>query len=191
VSDQSTRDHVRRTAGCLALGVMVLLGPNWAARPAHAEVYGDAATKRYHTAECPEKALIKPRNLVRFTAEAEAGAKGYYPCPICITPLGQKSAPAGASRKLSQPVVRASVYLGDVAQKTYHYPWCRLVKDLPPSGIRRFTSIEKAAAEGYTRCPECNPPVAVAKQGRITAAQTPVAPPKPPTADGLPQAETQ
>lgn len=147
-------------------------------RSSAAEVFGDAASKRYHTADCPEKGRIKPRNLKAFEAEAEAGAKGYYPCPVCIPPVVRESLPERTSRKLSQPVSRANIYLGDISQGTYHYPWCPRVKGRPPADLKRFASVERAVAEGFVRCSECNPPTAVAKLGRVSPARTPT-PPQP------------
>jgi hypothetical protein len=172
--------------------VLVLAFCVWAApRTAAAEVYGDAAAKKYHTPDCPEKARIKPRDLKLFEAEAEAGAKGYYPCPICIPPVGKDSRPDQSSRKLSQPVSRASVYIGDISQGTYHYPWCRRIKGLPTADLKRFPGVEKAVAEGFARCGECNPPMAVAKIGRVTPAKKPAPPPAPEDAKGLPPEEKE
>ena len=42
----------------------------------------------------------------------------------------------------------------------YHYPQCKLVKEIKPSNILRFKSLEEAKRAGYVPCRRCNPPKA-------------------------------
>ena len=141
-----------------------------ATAPAWAEFYGDAQIKRYHTAECAMKETIKPRDLKTFASEAEAGGKGFYPCTLCIPPVGKENQ-VSERRTLSQPVRRGAAYIGDLEQRVYHSSWCHLVKGLKTNGIRTFAHVEQADAAGYTRCTECNPPQPPArmKEAKIPA----------------------
>ena len=134
--------------------LMLLLGTTAVAQ---AEFYGDAQTKRYHTAECAMKEAIKPRDLKTFTSEAEAGGKAFYPCTLCIPPMGKENQTT-ERRTLSQPVSRDVGYIGDSELQVYHSPWCPLIKVLKANDIRKFAKVEQADATGYTRCAECNPP---------------------------------
>jgi len=141
----------------MLLGLLILFCLSQSAR---AEFYGDALSKRYHTSECSLKKNITARNQKVFTAEPEAAAKGYYPCALCIPPVGQDSLPVRQQRKmLSQPVTRGTFYIGDSVKKTFHYPWCPAVKSLRPQATVRFPNIEKAASSGFARCTECCPPM--------------------------------
>lgn len=147
---QKTAFHISLTAG-LAMVCICLTQAAWA------DFYGDASTKRYHTADSSCRKGIKARNLKKFLSEAEAGARGYYPCPSCVPPVGRPNEKA-ERRSLSQPVSRGAVYLGDVQRRVFHSAWCPRVKSLKPSDLRRFADVEKAEAAGYVRCKECNPP---------------------------------
>jgi hypothetical protein len=143
--------------GCLLL---MALGW-WSPARAGAEIYGDLATKRYHTAECPETPLIKNKNQKIFDSEAEARAKGFYPCPLCSPPLRKDNAAVvNGQRKLSQTVSHVDGYVVDKAAKTYHQTWCPLLKKIDPRQLRKVADIEKAASGGNSPCAVCNPPVA-------------------------------
>jgi methylphosphotriester-DNA--protein-cysteine methyltransferase len=160
------RNFIRRWG----YGVILSLGLGACFAPyGFAEVYGDAATKRYHAAQCPETPIIKKKNLKMFDSEAEARAKTFYACPLCSAPARKDGNTAAAQqRKMSQAVSRGEGYIVDTQAKTYHNPWCSLVKNLDSKHIRKFTEIEKASAGGNLPCAVCNPPVPF-----VRAASTP------------------
>ncbi len=150
----------RRTV--IILGVLAgLAGAALLPRGAGADVYGDAENKRYHTETCPEKSGILPRNLVVFGSEAQAAARGYYPCPVCNPPSVGKHSQPGLQRQLSRPVTRNSYFLGDRKNKIYHYVWCPLGQAVPEQDRVRLWDLSEAAKAGYQRCPRCNPPQAL------------------------------
>jgi methylphosphotriester-DNA--protein-cysteine methyltransferase len=156
--------------------------------PAFAEVYGDASTKRYHSAECPETPVIQKKSLKTFAAEAEARAKGFYPCPLC-SPLARKDATVTTvqQRKLSATISRGEGFVVDKATKTYHSAWCSQIKNIDPKQMLKVQEIEKASEGGNQPCSVCNPPVAFV---RTKIPPTPVTdatlhvPPKPPSKMG-------
>ncbi len=136
----------------------VLLG---VVSPVWAEVYGDASTKRYHSSECSETPFIQKKYLKVFAAEAEARAKGFYPCTVC-SPLVRKDMDGAVvqQRKLSAAISRGEGFVVDSATKTYHNPWCSQIKHLDAKHTVKVQEIEKASAGGNAPCTVCNPPVA-------------------------------
>lgn len=163
-------------AGLVGLGILIL----GASRTARADIYGDAMTKRYHTADCPEKKKIKARYLKVFAAEAEAGGQTYYPCPICIPPLGKPIHEVAARRQLSSKVSHVAGYIGDETAKVVHNTWCRLVGEIAPGAARKFASVEKAETLGYARCQECSPPPSLNRSAIAAQAAAPKAEPEAP-----------
>ncbi len=123
-----------------------------------AMVYGDNDTKRYHTGECAEKKLIKKKNLCMFASEAEAGARGFYPCRICILPSIRPRLKTATKRRLALPIVRGRAYVGEVKARVYHYYWCPLIKKNKHTKKVYFKTVGAAAKKGYTPCRECHPP---------------------------------
>jgi methylphosphotriester-DNA--protein-cysteine methyltransferase len=132
-------------------------------RAARAEYYGDTRTKRFHTEDCPEKKAIKPRNRQIFNSEEEAGSRGFYPCTLCIAPVGMENSNIQGHVMHSLPVVRTTYYVGDKQNKIYHYQWCAAAKALPQAEVIRFPNVEAAVKAGYERCPECRPSLPVVK----------------------------
>ncbi len=62
------------------------------------------------------------------------------------------------SSQVTQPVQVKRFYVGWAYTKTYHYPDCRWVKNIPLGSQVWFTSPEEAKAAGYVPCGTCNPP---------------------------------
>jgi len=125
----------------------------------HGKIYADKENKIYHREFCPEVKKIKERNLRLFASEPEAESRGFYPCKKCIPPVGQPSLQIKKIKKLSLPVARKKIYIGDRSKKIYHYDWCPLVKDIAVKEKKQFRSAKMAVEKGYAPCKECNPPV--------------------------------
>ena len=53
------------------------------ARPVSRVLVGDAATHRYHRADCPRAATIEAGSKVAFKSPADAFARGFFPCRTC------------------------------------------------------------------------------------------------------------
>ena len=62
------------------------------------------------------------------------------------------------SNQVTETVQVKRFYVGWAYTKTYHYPDCRWVKNIPLGSQVWFTSSEEAKAAGYVPCGTCNPP---------------------------------
>lgn len=154
---RTTRLRKHGAGTWLNASLIILWGWIFVPGQSNAVVYADNETKRYHTGECPEKSLIEKKNLRIFTSEAEAGAKGFYPCRICLPPAGHKLKTTG-KRRLSLPIVRGRAYVGEAKTHIYHYYWCPLIKKNNRTKKVYFKTADAAAKKGYAPCRECNPP---------------------------------
>ena len=159
----------------------------WNPARVQAEFYGDITTKRFHAAECPETPLIKKKNLKKYDSEAEARAKGFYPCPLCNTAVRKDVTAVVSHRILSQAVSRADGYMVDKTAHIYHQIWCPQVKKADARQMVKVPNIEKASANGNSPCAVCNPPVAfvraVTVSGNLEKAGTKL-PPQAPASSG-------
>ncbi len=62
-------------------------------------------------------------------------------------------------KPLDKPSAEAPVkYVGSVTSNKYHYPDCKWAKQIAPSKLVPFKSVEEAKEEGYIPCPACKPP---------------------------------
>ncbi|MCD4814622.1 hypothetical protein K8S19_13140 [bacterium] len=139
----------------LSVVLMVFLIPG----VGQAKVIADNLEKIFHRPDCSLVKKIKERNIRKIDSEAEAEAKGYFPCQKCIPPARQPSLKIKAIKKLSLPVARETIYIGDRKNKRYHHQWCDLAKALPKKNRIRFQTAKDASEQGYAPCKECNPPV--------------------------------
>ncbi len=155
---RTTRLHEYRVSPWLSASLIILWVVIFAPARSNAVVYGDNDTKRYHTGKCPGKSRIDKKNMCIFSSEAEAGAKGFYPCRICLPPVVSHKPQTDNKRRLSLPIVRGRAYVGDVKAQIYHYHWCPLIKKNNRTKKVYFKTVNAAAKKGYTPCRECYPP---------------------------------
>ncbi|MBN1595225.1 hypothetical protein JW933_04785 [candidate division FCPU426 bacterium] len=150
---------------------------------AEAKIIADCENQIYHRDTCPEVKAVKKRNWREFDSEPEAESRGFFPCKTCITPANQPSLKEKEIKKLSVPVAREKIYIGDREKKVYHHEWCPLVNDIPEKNLRQFENVKKAIELEYTACKECNPPVMFKRRTMQTAPEViePGNIPKPPS----------
>lgn len=154
-----------------------------------ANVIADHLDKVYHREDCPLVKNIKARNLREIDSEAEADAKGYFPCEKCITPVRQPSFTSKEIKKLSLPVARENIYIGDKKEKIYHHQWCELAKQIESKNQVRFSTAKEASEREYKPCKECNPPVMFQRNKVVPAEVIPIT--APPDKNALPEPEME
>lgn len=187
--DQGTRQRRFRTIkAALAVLMVVSLAPR-----VLAEILVDPKTKRYHMPDCSE---IQPQDLKKFkklASVAEAGGKGYYPCPVCMliesaNPLLGQNGKRSLSREPSRPIR----YWGDPATKLYHYAWCPKLPNDKLNLIGPQEKVEILEQKGFSACPECNPPHAARPKPALIPAsvQEPESAPPEPTLPGNGKSES-
>lgn len=59
----------------------------------------------------------------------------------------------------SSEVNNNTEYVGELDGHKYHYPWCRVAKEIHPSRLITFSSVAEAKDQGYTACITCKPPI--------------------------------